>query len=147
VFWEDLVEGDTISGPGVTVTDSHLVSWAGLTGDFVSLHLDEQFAAASPFGRRVAAGPFTMSIALGLLTQTGVFGNIRAWLGVDAVRATAPVYIGDTIRPSAVIRETTASELSDLGSWTLDYTVTNQRDEIVMTFISRKLIHKRAAGR
>jgi acyl dehydratase len=145
VFWEDLEKGSTIQGPGMTITDAHLLGWCGLTGDLVSLHLDDEFAAASPFGARVAAGPLTMALGLGLVTQTGIFGNVRAWLGADQVRALAPVYLGDTIRADAVLAETRETKNPDLGVWTLEYTVRNQRDEIVMTFISRKLMHKRPA--
>jgi itaconyl-CoA hydratase len=146
VFWDDLEEGAVIDGPGMTITDAHLLGWAGLTGDLVSLHLDDEFAAASPFGKRVAAGPLTMALGLGLVTQTGIFGNVRAWLGVDSVRALAPVYLGDTIRPQAVIVEKRETKKPDQGIWALDYTVRNQDDVEVMTFTSRKLIFKRPAG-
>jgi itaconyl-CoA hydratase len=145
IYWEDLKEGTIVTGPGMTITDAHLLGWCGLTGDLVSLHLDEEFAAASPFGARVAAGPLTMALGLGLITQTGIFGNVRAWLGVDAVRALAPVYIGDTIRPQVTLVEARDTKREDQGIWTLDYTVKNQRDETVMTFTSRKLIFKRPA--
>ena len=143
VFWEDLQKGDTVIGPGMTITDAHLLGWCGLTGDLVSLHLDDEFAAASPFGARVAAGPLTMALGLGLVTQTGIFGNVRAWLGVDEVRALAPVYIGDTIRPEVILADAKETKRPDQGVWTLDYTVRNQRDETVMTFTSRKLIFRR----
>ena len=145
IYWEDLKEGTVVNGPGMTITDAHLLGWCGLTGDLVSLHLDDEFAAASPFGARVAAGPLTMALGLGLITQTGIFGNVRAWLGVDAVRALAPVYIGDTIRPEVTLVEAKDTKRDDQGVWTLDYTVKNQRDETVMTFTSRKLIFKRPA--
>jgi len=143
VFFEDLEEGAVITGPGMTISETHLIGWAGLTGDLVSLHLDEEYAAGSPFGRRVAAGPLTMALGMGLVTQTGIFGNVRAWLGVDAVRALAPVYIGDTIRPEAVLVGASDTKRPDQGVWTFEYTVRNQRNEVVMTFISRKLIFRR----
>jgi len=143
VFFEDLEEGAVINGPGMTLSETHLIGWAGLTGDLVSLHLDEEYAAASPFGRRVAAGPLTMALGMGLVTQTGIFGNVRAWLGVDAVRALAPVFIGDTIRPEAVLVGASDTKRPDQGVWTLEYTVRNQRNEVVMTFTSRKLIFRR----
>lgn len=143
VYFEDLAKGTVVQGPGMTVSDTHLIHWAGLTGDLVSLHLDEEFAAASPFGGRVAAGPLTMSLGLGLVTQTGIFGNVRAWLGVDAVKALAPVYIGDTIRPEVLLADTVDVKALNQGIWVLEYTVRNQRDEAVMTFTSRKLIFRR----
>ena len=134
VFWDDLQQHDTIVGPGMTVTEAHLVSWAGLTGDWVSLHLDAEYAATQPFGERIAHGPLTMSLSLGLLTQTGIFGNVKAWLGVDEVRAAKPVLIGDTIHPEATLRSARRTSKPAVGIWTFDYRTINQRAETVMTF-------------
>lgn len=143
VFWEDLTVGDEVIGPGVTITDGHLVTWAGLTGDWVSLHMDAEYAAGTPFGQRIAHGPLTLSLGLGLLTQTGIFGNVRAWLGVDAVRALHPVVIGDTVHPEAVLRESRGTRKPDVGIWTLDYRVLNQHKEVVMTFSGSLMLARR----
>lgn len=140
VFWDDLAVGTRVVGPGITITDAHLVSWAGLTGDWVSLHLDAEYAAAQSFGQRIAHGPLTMSLSLGLLTQTGLFGNVRAWLGVDEVRALAPVLIGDTIHPEAELVASRRTRKPGRGIWTLDYRTLNQRDEVVMTFTANLML-------
>jgi itaconyl-CoA hydratase len=142
-YWEDLSVGSRLRGPGITITDSHLVQWAGLTGDWVSLHLDEQYATAAGFSGRIAHGPLSMSLSLGLLTQTGVFGNVTAWLGVDQVRATAPVLIGDTIHPEAEVVVARATSKPTQGIWTLKYRTVNQRDETTMTFTSSFLVRRR----
>ncbi|MGH3589036.1 MAG: MaoC family dehydratase [Pseudonocardia sp.] len=144
-FWDDLVVGDRVRGPGVTITDAHLVQWAGLTGDTVSLHLDDEYAVAAGFPGRIAHGPLSMSLSLGLLTQTGIFGNVTAWLGLDAVRATAPVLIGDTIRPEAEVTVARPTSRAGQGVWTLAYRTANQRDETVMTFTSSFLVRRRPA--
>lgn len=143
--WEALSVGDTIESPGMTITDAHLVQWAGLTGDIVSLHLDDVYAAQTPFGQRVGHGPLTLSLALGLLTQTGYFSNVAAWLGLEAVRATRPVLIGDTIRARAELVSARTTSKPANGIWTFDYTVSNQHDEIVMTFQSSFLIKREGA--
>ncbi|WP_267594863.1 MaoC/PaaZ C-terminal domain-containing protein [Carbonactinospora thermoautotrophica] len=142
-FWEELSVGDRLRGPGITITDAHLVSWAGLTGDWVSLHLDEEYAARTRFGRRIAHGPLTLSLSLGLMTQTGFFGNVIAWLGLDEVRATAPVFVGDTIHPEAEVILTRPSSQGGRGVWTLAYQTLNQRGEVVMTFRSSFLVRRR----
>ena len=143
VFWEDLDPSAIVCGPGVTVTDAHLVNWAGLTGDWVSLHLDEDYASGTRFGRRVAHGPLTLALGLGLLTQTGIFGNVIAWLGVDNVRAIAPVFIGDTVHPEATLVESRTTSRADQGIWTFTYTMLNQRREPVMTFTSSLMLARR----
>jgi acyl dehydratase len=143
VFWEDLRVGDPLRGPGITITDAHLVQWAGLTGDQVSLHLDEQYALAAGFAGRIAHGPLSLSLSLGLLTQTGIFGNVTAWLGVDQVRATAPVLIGDTIHPEAEVVAARPTSKPGQGIWTLGYRTRNQHGATVMTFTSSFLVRRR----
>lgn len=145
VFWEDLSVGDVITAPGITITDSHLVTWAGLTGDWVSLHLDEEYAARTPFGKRIGHGPLTFALGLGLMTQTGIFGNVVAWLGADEVRALAPVFVGDTLRPQATIVETRQVSKGGRGIWTLEYKVNNQDDVTVLSFRSSLMILRRPA--
>ena len=142
-YWDALVRGDRLHSPGLTITEAHLVSWAGLTGDWVSLHLDEEYAAATPFGRRIGHGPLTLSVGLGLMTQTGYFSNVIAWLGLDAVRALKPVFIGDTVRVEAVVSQARETSKPGAGLWTLDYTVLKQDGTEVMTFSSSFLIKRR----
>lgn len=138
--WEALAEGDVVIGPGVTITDTHLVTWAGLTGDIVSLHLDEEYAAKTQFGHRIAHGPLTLSLCLGLMTHTGYFTSVVAWLGLDEVRALQPVFIGDTIHPEGMVTAARLTSRPGQGLWTLAYRAVNQRGESVMTFRSSFLV-------
>ena len=140
--WDALVEGDRVLSAGITITDAHLVQWAGLTGDIVSLHLDEEYASTTQFGRRIGHGPLTLSLGLGLLTQTGYFSNVVAWLGLDEVRALQPVYIGDTIHVEATVRVARETKKPDVGLWTLDYVVLKQDGSTVMTFTSSFMVRR-----
>ena len=81
------------------MTETHVVNWAGLTGDFYPLHMDHEYAAKTQFGERIAHGPMIFALAVGLVAQAG-FGedSVIAWLGVDKMRMHAPVRIGDTVR-------------------------------------------------
>ncbi len=141
--WESLVTGDLLESPGLTITEAHLVTWAGLTGDWVSLHLDKEYAAKTQFGQRIGHGPLTLSVGLGLMTQTGYFSNVVAWLGADAIRAGHPVFIGDTVHVEAVVAQARTTKNPKAGLWTLDYTVLNQDGTPVMTFSSSFLISRR----
>lgn len=142
-YWEDLSVGDAIRTTGITITEAHLVIWAGLTGDIVQFHLNADYAAGTPFGQRVAHGPLTLSVSLGLVTQTGYFGHVVAWLGLESVRARKPVLIGDTItvRAAVIVARPTSDPAN--GVWTLEYTTVNQNDEDVMTFTSSFLVSRR----
>ncbi|MFJ4264403.1 MaoC/PaaZ C-terminal domain-containing protein [Paenarthrobacter nicotinovorans] len=142
-FWDALETGDKLKSPGITVTEAHLVQWAGLTGDWVSLHLDERYAAETAFGQRIGHGPLTLSVGLGLMTQTGYFSNVIAWLGLDSVRAVQPVFIGDTIHVEATVAEARETSKPGAGLWTIDYTILKQDGSTVMTFASSFLIKRR----
>jgi len=141
--WEDLVAGDELHSTGITITDAHLVNWAGLTGDIVQFHINADYAESTPFGERIAHGPLTLSLSLGLVTQLGYFGNVIAWLGLDEVRASKPVLIGDSIYVRAVVREARTTSKPENGVWVIDYTTVNQRNEVVMTFASSFLLRRR----
>ena len=139
--WESFVLGECIESARITVTEAHVVNWASLTGDWVPLHMDAEFAAATSFGERIAHGPLTFALALGLITRTGVFGDaVVAWLGVDGLRLPAPVLFGDTVRVSVEVAESRPTSKPDRGLTVLAYTVRNQRDETVMTFTSSFLL-------
>lgn len=142
-FWDDLEVTDVLVGPGITITEAHLVTWAGLTGDIVQFHVDAEYAAATPFGERVAHGPLTLSFGLGLMTHTGYLGNVVAWLGLDEVRAIKPVLIGDTVHPEAEMLEARPTRDASRGVWRMAYSVKNQSDETVMSFVSSFLVARR----
>jgi itaconyl-CoA hydratase len=134
-----------VRSPGVTVTEAHLVNWSGLTGDWSSFHVDAVAAAGSVFGERVAHGPLTLALALGLVTQTGVFGDaIVAWLGLDEVRLPRPVRLGDTIRVQAEVVEALQTSKRDRGHIVLAYVVHNQYGKAVMSFRSSFPLKRRS---
>lgn len=133
--WEDFPAGREIKTPAVTVTETHLVQFAGLTGDMYPVHTDAEWAAKSPFGQRIAHGPLTFALAVGQMYQSQAYGDaIIAFLGADNVRATAPVFIGDTVHVVATVTSARPSKDPSRGIVSLKYDVRNQRDESVMNF-------------
>ena len=143
-YWEDFHVGDRVTSMGLTVTEAHLVAWAGLTMDFYPLHMDQEYAAQTPFGERIAHGPLTFALGVGLMGMTGYAKDaVIAWLGVDDMRLPAPVKIGDTIRLKAEIVELRETKKSDQGYCRMRYDIVNQRDELVMTYDMKFLMHRR----
>jgi itaconyl-CoA hydratase len=144
-WWDSFAVGDRYRTESITVTETHVVTWAGLTGDWVPLHVDAEYAAASEFGERIAHGPLTLALALGLATRSGIFGDcVLAWLGLDGLRLPLPVRFGDTIHADLLVRERRPTSKPGRGLVVLDYAVHNQRDEIVMTFASTFLLRMAA---
>ena len=134
--WEDFPVGRVVTSPRVTVTESHIVGFAALTGDWYPLHVDAEAAAAGPFGRRIAHGPLTFSLGVGLMYQAQVFGDaILAWLGAEELRALAPVFIGDTVHVVAEVTRSRPSKEPGRGVLSMRYAVVNQRSETVMEWV------------
>ena len=146
-FWEDFSVGDKVTSMAITVTEAHLVTWAGLTMDYYPLHMDKEYAAGTPFKERIAHGPLTFALAVGLMGTTGYAkDSVIAWLGVTDMRIPAPVKIGDTIRLRAEITELRETKNPNQGLTVMRYEVVNQRDETVMTFDMKFLMHRREEG-
>src|ERR1019366_8682886 len=81
-----------------TVSESDVYLFAGITGDFDPIHVDEEYARTLSYGRRIAHGALLlgyMSTASTLIHQG--FGRPLVSLGYDRIRLVGPVFIGDTV--------------------------------------------------
>ena len=142
-FFDEIAVGEEYESPGRTVTESDIVMFAGLSGDYNVLHTDAEFMKQSIFGERIAHG------LLGLAIQSGLFSRAtRAYATLAFVglrwKFKAPVKIGDTIRLRAkVIARKDLSE-PGRGLVTLERTLLNQRDEIVQQGETDLIVEKRA---
>jgi Acyl dehydratase len=143
-YLEDFDEGDIHITRGRTIEASDINAFAGLTGDFYPLHLDAEFADRQRFGSRIAHGPLTFSMAVGLLGMSGAFGDaIVALLEVQSIKASMPVLPGDTIHVRAEVSRIVSDKNPRFGELHMNYTVINQRSEEVMTFTQIMLARKR----
>jgi acyl dehydratase len=143
-YGDDFKVGDVFRTAAITVTETHVVNWAGLTGDFYPLHMDREYAARTQFGERLVHGPFIFALAVGLVALAGFAGDSAiAWLGVDGMRMLAPVKIGDTVRVEVRVKDArpTSNPRKGVQVWT--YTVLNQRDEQVLVFDYQLMFHMR----
>ena len=90
--------GEVIPAPSRTITEADLVNFAGVSGDYHPLHVDEEYAKASPFGSRIAHGMLTVSVVSGLMFAAGLASeHSMGFLGVEGLRFKSPVYPGDTV--------------------------------------------------
>jgi 3-hydroxybutyryl-CoA dehydratase len=94
--FDALEAGDRFSTRGRTVTEADVAGFAGLTGDFHPQHVDAEWAAASPFGGRIAHGLLVLSFAAGLVPFDPE--RVVALRRVRDVVFKRPVRFGDTIR-------------------------------------------------
>jgi len=134
-YHDEYQTGDIYHTAGITVTETHVVNWAGLTMDFYPLHMDKEYAAKTPFGERLVHGPMIFALAVGLVGMSGIGGTaVIAWLGADKMRMRNPVKIGDTVRVEVEVLEKRPTKDPKRGVQVWLYTVKNQADETVMDF-------------
>lgn len=143
-FFEDFTPGDMVVTRRRTVEMSDIINFATLTGDYYPLHIDAVSAAETRFGSRIAHGPLTFALAVGLVGMTNYYGTaIVALKEITGLRATAPVLPGDTIHVDARIDEADGTQSPKYGTIAVRYNVINQRGEQVMTFLQTMLAKKK----
>jgi len=127
--YRELSVGQRITGHAITVTDAHIAAFAGLSGDFNPLHVDEEYAKGTIFKGRIAHGVLTLSFVSALLGMT--FAGTLVALTEIRARFLKPVRPGDTIRPVAEVIGLKDEPKYNGGRVRLKITVVNQRDEVV----------------
>lgn len=144
LFFEDFDVGHQVVTRGLTITEAHVVAFAGLSGDYNPLHTDETVAAGTPFGGRVAHGQLGMIMAAGLINQTGLYeGTTLALLGYRDWRFLGPLRFGDTIRVRVTIEEKRDTSKPDRGVLLRKVEILNQHDEVVQEGHSDVLVRRR----
>jgi len=133
MYFEEFEIGQKMISPGRTITESDIVGFAGLSGDFNLIHTDAEYSKNSPFGARVAHGLLGLSIASGLALRTGVLeGTVIAFREIVSWKFVKPVFIGDTIHVEMDIIETKAMRRLGGGKVDLLFDVQNQNGETTM---------------
>jgi 3-hydroxybutyryl-CoA dehydratase len=130
LFYEDLNVGDEDQSTGRTVTETDVVSFAGLSGDFNNMHIDEEFAKKTVFGTRVAHGLCVLSIASGLWFTMPRLATI-AFMGLEDWRFSDAVKFGDTIRITRKLVEKREHKRPNMGFLIFEVDVHNQDNKIV----------------
>ena len=147
LYFEEFQVGMRIISPGRTVTETDIVNFAGLSGDFNQIHTDAVFGAASAAGQRVAHGLLVLSIASGLGMRTGTLeGTVMYFREISEWKFVKPVLIGDTVHVVMEVIETKSMPRIGGGAVTLKLDVKNQQDETTMRGSWAVLVYSRPGG-
>ena len=102
-YFQEFELGAMVISAGRTITETDVVNFAGLSGDYNQLHTDAEYAKDTLFGRRVAHGLLVLSIASGLAAQLGfIEGTVIAFRELTW-KFSRPVFIGDTVHLQAKV--------------------------------------------
>lgn len=133
LYAKDLEIGESFFSDSMTVTEAHVVTFAGLSGDMNPLHMDRQWAESQgPYGERIAHGVLGLTIASGLRCKLDDLALI-GFLGIDDWRFRRPIKFGDTIRCSMTLSELTATSKAGRSLLKVGVEVLNQSDEVVQS--------------
>jgi acyl dehydratase len=133
LYFEEFEVGQRFYSAGRTITESDIVSFAGLSGDYNQIHTDAQFAESTPYGQRIAHGLLVTSVASGLIAQSGLIeGTVLAFREISNWKFAKPTYIGDTVHVEVDVKGTKALRRLGGGAVEIAISVKNQKDEIVM---------------
>lgn len=127
MYFEEFEVGASLTTASRTITEADIETFAELTGDNNLIHVDAEYAAKTQFGQRIAHGMLILSIATGLVVQTGVMeGTIIAFREVAKMKFSNPVFIGDAIHAILMVKEVKSFPRLGGGQIGFDFVVKNQ---------------------
>jgi acyl dehydratase len=132
MYFDDVDAGMEWTSAARTITETDAMMWSYMTGDWTSVHVDEEYAKQfSPFGTRVPPGMMTAAIGHGLLSQLRLFHETALAFLELVIRYRDVVRIGDTVHARLRIVDKRLASKGDRGIVRLEQAVLNQRGAIV----------------
>ena len=144
LYYEDFEPGDVFEHrPGRTILDVDNTYFTLLTLNVQELHFDAAYAAKTEWKKPLVDSTFTLALLTGMSVRT-VSAKVVANLGWDKVKATHPVFAGDTLyAESTVLQKRESKSRPTQGIVTVSTRGTNQDGVEVMSFERTMLIYKR----
>ena len=131
-WFDDYALGQSFDSAARTVTEADVVAFAGLSGDYNPIHVDEEHARRSVFRKRIAHGLLIEAIASGLAHGTGIFDGTISALAEIEIQFRKPVFFGDTIRLRLEVIGVDAEPGPKRGRIQFATVVTNQNGDTVV---------------
>jgi 3-hydroxybutyryl-CoA dehydratase len=130
LFFEEFEIGDQVESVGRTITETDVVNFAALSGDWNLIHTDAEYSSEQMFGQRVAHGMLILSIATGQAMRLGFMEDtVMAFRGL-AWRFAKPVFMGDTVHLRVTVKEKKAMRRLGGGNVTFKVEVVKQDGEV-----------------
>ena len=143
LYFEDFHVGQKFVTKARTITETDIINFAGVSWDHNQLHTDAEYAAGTPFGKRIAHGLLGVVAHAGLsyqLTEESILALLELnW------KFHLPICIGDTIHVEQKVKDLRESATGDRGILTFEKEVKNQDDKVVQTGTTTILLAKKAS--
>ncbi|KJS20154.1 MAG: hypothetical protein VR72_15685 [Clostridiaceae bacterium BRH_c20a] len=143
-YLDDWEVGAIYVSPTRTITETDVVMFAAMTGDYNELHTSKEYMKNSQFGKRIAHGLLGLAISHGLLSRLGLLdGSAIAFLGIESWDFKAPILFDDTIFVRVKVQnKKNSGSKPDRGVVTLFLQIINQEGVVVQEGI-KKIMMKR----
>lgn len=132
-YYDDLSIGNYFQTGRIVVTEAHIVNFAGISGDFFDVHMDDEFAHAEGFPARVAHGLLGLCLIDGLKNRAEVHLQAVASLGWNSWSFNEPIIAGDSIGATISIASLRPTSKGNRGIVELEFKVKNQHDSLVQS--------------
>ncbi|MGQ0565874.1 MAG: MaoC family dehydratase [Gemmobacter sp.] len=142
-FYDDLHVGVFFRTGRITVTEAHIVAFAGMSGDFFDVHMDDVFAREQGFPGRIAHGLLGLCLVDGLKNRAEAQLQAVASLGWNTWSFKAPIFAGDSISATIRVAEMRLTSSGDRGIVQLEFEVTNQDGVMVQSGRNALLMRRR----
>jgi len=131
LYFEEFEVGDSVESVSRTITETDVVNFASLSGDWNLIHTDAEYSRQQMYGQRIAHGLLVLSIASGLAVRLGFMEDtILVFRGLEW-KFVKPVFIGDTIRLRVTVATKKAMARMGGGLVNFKMEVVNQKHEVV----------------
>ena len=144
-YFDEFVVGEEYVTPGRTLTETDVVMFAAMSGDYNELHTSEAFGKTTQFGRRIGHGLLGLAVSHGLFFRLGlVEGTAIAFLGIDSWKFEAPFFLGDTIRVKVRVAEKTPSRSKpDRGVIKFFFQVVKEEETVIQSGYKSIMIRRK----
>jgi len=140
-YFEDIEIGEEWTTASRTLTESDIVWYAGLSGDFEEVHVSEEFARETVFGQRIGHGLLGLAILDGLKTRTSLVTGVMTIASLGWTwDFKKPIRPGDTLRGHFRIREMRRTSRGDRGILFIQCELLNQHGDILQQGETRLMV-------
>lgn len=140
--FDDLAVGDEWESASRTITETDVVNFAGLSGDFNTLHMDHEQARQGPFGKPVAHGLLGLAVVSGLTSHYPRTETL-AFLGIIEWKFLRPITFGDTVRVLSKVVELETRSRGRRGVVTWQRQLLNQHGQVLQEGLTQTLVRSR----
>lgn len=142
VYFEEIPVGLVYRTVGRTVREADIVNFAGVSGDFNPLHMDDEFMKGSQYGRPIAHG--LLGVIMYMHSELDDWALV-AYAGMDR-QFRAPIFAGDTLHfEYEVLEKRESRSKPDRGVITVAVRLINHRDEVVQDGRDVLVVYRRPA--